>query len=180
MYFLRFDQGGMAFFGGLIGVILVLLFFGRKSGLSFSVLGDVCTVPAAVGLGIGRIANFINGELPGNRTDGSWGVIFPNWDPGHPRHPSVLYEMVTHFLLAILLVWVGRQSWARNRVGVLGAVFVIGYGLMRVVTEHFREADTYLGPLTSGQVASLVIAAVGGIVLIRILRKLPQESKGPG
>lgn len=172
-YFFHFNQGGMAFFGGLVGVALVLVWFSRKRGVSFLTLGDVCSVPAALGLGIGRIANFINGELPGNRTDGSWGVIFPNIDPGHPRHPSVLYEMATHFVLAGVLIWAGRQPWANRRAGVLSALFVLVYGLLRVVTEAFREADTYVGPLTNGQAASLVIAALGAAALAMLFKQKP-------
>ncbi|MFM9873411.1 MAG: prolipoprotein diacylglyceryl transferase [Fimbriimonadaceae bacterium] len=170
LYFFRFSQGGMAFFGGLAGVVLVLIFYSGRKGLKFAVLGDVCTVPAALGLGIGRIANFINGELPGVKTDGKWGVIFPGTD-GVPRHPSVLYEMATHFLLAAVLIWAGKRDWSTRRPGILGALFVVGYGLLRVVTEHFREAETYVGPLTNGQVASLVIAGAGGVVLWRLLSK---------
>jgi phosphatidylglycerol---prolipoprotein diacylglyceryl transferase len=174
LYFFRFNQGGMAFFGGLAGVVLVLVWYSQKKGLRFATLGDVCTVPGALGLGLGRIANFVNGELPGNKTDGTWGVIFPGTD-GAPRHPSVLYEMVTHFVLAGILIWAGRQEWSNRRPGILGALFVLIYGLFRVVTEHFREADTYVGPLTNGQVASLVIAAAGAVVLWRLLAKKPEE-----
>ena len=142
-FFFKFNQGGMAFFGGLAGVILVLLWFSRRKGLRFAVLGDTVTVPGAFGLGIGRIANFINGELPGNRTDGSWGVIFPHIDPGHPRHPSALYEMVTHFVLVGILIWAGKQGWSDRRPGILSALFVLVYGLLRVVTEAYREADMF-------------------------------------
>lgn len=173
-FFFHFNQGGMAFFGGLAGVAVVLAWFSRKKGIRFLDLGDVCAVPAAWGLGIGRIANFINGELPGNRTDGSWGVVFPTIDPGHPRHPSVLYEMATHFVLALILIWAGRQPWASRRAGIVSALFVLIYGLLRVVTEAFREADTFVGPLTNGQAASLVIAGIGAATLWRFLRESPQ------
>lgn len=175
-YFFHFNEGGMAFFGGLGGVVLALVIFAWRKGMSFAALGDACTIPAALGLGIGRIANFINGELPGNRTDGSWGVIFPAYDPGNPRHPSVLYEGATHFLLAGILIWASRQKWAGERPGVLGTLFVLVYGLLRIVTEAFREADTYWGPLTNGQGASLVIAAVGAVVFMRLLTLKQKES----
>lgn len=175
-YFFHFNEGGMAFFGGLAGVVLAIVLFARRKGMGFAALGDACTIPAALGLGIGRLANFINGELPGNKTDGSWGVIFPQFDPVNPRHPSVLYEMLTHFVLAGVLVWAGRQEWAKAKPGVLGAIFVLVYGLLRVVTEAFREAETYWGPLTNGQGASLVIALVGGVVLVRLLKQKPKET----
>jgi prolipoprotein diacylglyceryltransferase len=82
---------------------------------------------------------------------------------------------VTHFVLAGILIWAGRQEWSNRRPGILGALFVLIYGLFRVVTERFREADTYVGPLTNGQVASLVIAAAGAVVLWRLLAKKPEE-----
>ncbi len=169
MFFFRFNQGGMAFFGGLAGVILALVIFSRKKPVKFADLGDVATLPAALGLGIGRIANFINGELWGVPTNASWGVIYPNSGDRQLRHPSELYEMLSHFALAGVLVWAGRTKWGQNR-GALAAVFVLVYGLLRVITEHFRHATTYVGPLTNGQVASLVIAVLGGLALVLVLR----------
>ncbi len=170
LYFFKFNQGGMAFFGGLAGVVLVLLVYSKSKKMSFAALGDVVAVPGALGLGIGRIANFINGELWGIPTRANWGVIFPDAQDGVPRHPSTVYEMITHFALAGLLAWAGKQVWAERR-GVVSSMFVLVYGLLRVITEPFRQADTYLGPLTNGQVASLIIAIIGGIALVTILRK---------
>jgi len=178
LYFFKFNQGGMAFFGGLGGVILVLLIYSKRKKISFATLGDVVTVPGALGLGIGRIANFINGELWGIPTNASWGVIFPDAHDEIPRHPSTVYEMITHFALAGFLVWAGRQAWS-SRKGVLSALFVTIYGLLRVITEPFRQADTYVGPLTNGQVASLIIALAGGFALFAILRKPAPLQENP-
>ncbi len=164
LFFFKFNQGGMAFFGGLAGVALVVLVYGWRNKIGFSRLGDACTIPAALGLGIGRIANFVNGELWGVPTDGSWGVVFPSAGP-EPRHPSTLYEMASHFVLAGILLWARNKPWSQKP-GTLGGIFVAGYGILRVTTEPFRVADTYVGPLTSGQVASLVIAVVGIIYLV--------------
>ena len=160
MLFFQFQRGGMAFFGGLIGILLGFYLFCRAKGVSYGQLTDAVTLPAAVSLGIGRIANFINAELWGIPTGGDWGVIYPNVDQT-PRHPSELYEMTSHFLLALVLVLAGRIPAVRERPGVLACVFVVGYGFFRFFTEIYRTADTYVGPLTNGQVASLVILVVG-------------------
>lgn len=161
LFVVQLWKGGMAFFGGLVGVILGLVWFANKYkdlGISFWSIGDIATIPAATSLGLGRIANFINQELYGVPTGADWGVIYKRVDM-IPRHPSELYEMTTHFVLAGLCAW-SLRKWG-VRPGVTACVFVIGYGLMRVITEHFRTADTWVGPLTNGQAASLVIAAVG-------------------
>lgn len=174
LFFFKFNQGGMAFFGGLAGVALVLLIYSRRSGVGFARLGDACTIPAALGLGIGRIANFVNGELWGVPTDGTWGVIFPGAADNRPRHPSTLYEMATHFVLAGVLLWARDKSWAKKP-GTLGGIFVLGYGILRVATEPFRAAETYVGPLTNGQVASLIIAVVGVGVIVWMQRRPVDE-----
>lgn len=168
LFFFQFQRGGMAFFGGLVGVVLAVLGFVRWKGGRFDEIGDVLALPAAVSLGFGRIANWINGELWGVPTGGSWGVIYPQSGTMDLRHPSELYEMLSHFVLAGVLVWVAGQAWGR-RAGVVSACFVMVYGLLRIITEHFRSADTYIGPLTNGQTASLVIAVLGAVWLWRLL-----------
>lgn len=173
LYFFKFQEGGMAFFGGLVGVIIALFVFCKKTGVRFGYLGDTVAIPAAVSLGIGRIANFINGELWGVPTGSDWGVIYARHDQV-PRHPSELYECTTHFLLALVLFIATKSPKFRDRPGTISCLFVIVYGLLRTITEHFREADRYVGPLTNGQVASLVIALLGAIALAWVWRK---ESK---
>ncbi|MDI9639642.1 prolipoprotein diacylglyceryl transferase [Kamptonema cortianum] len=184
LFFFRFNQGGMAFFGGLVGVVLVIVGFCRKYKIKFGRIGDVVTVPAALALGIGRIANFINGELWGVPTFADWGVIYPNSGDRQLRHPSELYEMATHFLLAGMLVVFKRSRFAQSP-GAASAFFVFGYGLLRIITEKFRSSDRFLGPLTNGQVASIVIAIIGLAILLIILRRsdskealTPQGSEG--
>jgi phosphatidylglycerol:prolipoprotein diacylglycerol transferase len=159
LLFFRFNEGGMAFFGGLGGVVLALIFFGRKSSISFNELADQLTIPAALSLALGRIANFMNGELWGKPTDGTWGVIFPQAD-SLPRHPSQIYDMVSHFLLALLLWGISKTSWGKKPSS-LWITFVLGYGAFRFVTEAFRDETRPVGPLVAGQVASLVIIAIG-------------------
>ncbi len=165
---LRLTEGGMTFFGGLIGVLLAIFWAGRRYKMGFLALADIATFPAALGLALGRITNFINGELAGRPTGGKWGVIFPNVD-NVPRHPSQLYESASHFLLFGLLVLANRSSWARARVGRLSYLFLTVYGVLRFLTDFYRADDTYWGPFSSGQWASLVVGLAGvvGLILLR-------------
>ena len=168
LFFFRVWEGGMAFFGGLVGVALALVWTARRHNLNFWALADVATFPAAFGLGVGRIANFVNGELWGRPTNGDWGVVFPKTDM-LPRHPSQLYEAVSHFLLFGVLVWLLRRH--RHRVldypGFLAALFLVFYGVLRFLTDFYRADDTFFGPFSSGQWASLIVALFGAVLLRR-------------
>lgn len=149
-------EGGMAFFGGLVGVILALSCAARKERLRLLQLTDVAAPAAMLGLGLGRLANFVNAELWGRPTGGAWGVIYPKVD-ALPRHPSELYEAASHFLAFLVLTLLARR---RPRVGLLSALFLVLYGTFRFVTDFWRE-EPLLGPLNSGQWASLVVAGSG-------------------
>lgn len=168
-------EGGMAFFGGLVGVALALWWMARRFGLSFWALADVATFPAAFGLGVGRIANFINGELWGRPTGGDWGVIFPKAD-ALPRHPSQLYEAISHFLLFGVLVWLLRRRSHRvlARPGFFTALFLLLYGSLRFLTDFYRADDTFYGPFSSGQWASLIVAVIGFGLTLRYKKVLAQ------
>ena len=171
LFVLRVWDGGMTFFGGLIGVLLAVWWVARRHGVSFWRLTDIATFPAALGLGLGRIANFINAELVGWPTGGNWGVVFPQVD-SLPRHPSQLYEAASHFLLFGILVLAARlfAQWRRERVGRLSFLFLAGYGLLRFGTDFFRADDTFFGPFSTGQWASLLVALVGCIGLFWLRR----------
>lgn len=141
--------------------------FGRDLGgvaLRFEVLASDgrAHVACRAGIGIERVANFINGELVGSPTNGKWGVIFPKAD-ALPRHPSQLYEAVSHFLLwAILLFLIKRHGdWARQKAGRLSLVFLSFHGFARYVIDFFRTDETYFGPLSSGQWTSLAVGLIG-------------------
>ena len=168
LFFFRIWDGGMAFFGGLAGVILALMWTARRHDLPFWSLADVAAFPAAFGLGVGRIANFVNGELWGRPTASTWGVVFPRAD-NLPRHPSQLYEAASHFLLLGVLLWLlQRQPQAiRERPGLFAALFLVLYGALRFLTDFYRADDLYFGPWSSGQWASLLVAAIG-LVLLRL------------
>ncbi|MBF0342319.1 MAG: prolipoprotein diacylglyceryl transferase, partial [Magnetococcales bacterium] len=155
-------EGGMSFHGGLLGVLLAGYLFARKHRLGFLVLGDLLAVVTPLGLLLGRIGNFINGELWGRTTDLPWGVVFPGAG-AVPRHPSQLYEAgLEGVLLLIVMLVLGRH---RRAPGLLGGVFLTGYALCRMLVELVREPDAHLGILaggmTMGQWLSLPMVVIG-------------------
>ena len=163
---LKVYEGGMAFFGGLLGVILGLLWVARKERLAFWSLTDVATLPAMLGLAFGRIANFVNAELWGRPTGAGWGVIYPKVDR-LPRHPSELYESLSHFAAFGVLLALSRRGMAPGR---LSAIFLVLYGVFRFLTDFFRD-EPLVGPLNTGQYASLVVALFGfGLLFLRTRR----------
>jgi phosphatidylglycerol:prolipoprotein diacylglycerol transferase len=156
-------EGGMSFHGGLLGVIVALLFFSHKSGKLFWEVGDFVAPLVPLGLGAGRIGNFINGELWGRVTDMPWGMIYPHVD-NQPRHPSELYEFGLEGVALFLLVWIYARK--PRPVGRVSAVFLIGYALCRIIAEFFRQPDPQLGYLafgwlTMGQVLSMPMLLLG-------------------
>ncbi len=164
-------KGGMSFHGGLLGVLIVGVLFSLKHRKSFWKIADLLTVTAPIGLGLGRIGNFINGELYGRVTSVPWAMIFPKGGP-HPRHPSQLYESALEGGLLFLILWTLRE---RNLpTGGRLAIFLLLYGLFRFFVEFYREPDPHigfvLGPFTLGQAFSFVMIA-GGAVLYLILRR---------
>lgn len=166
VFLIRIWGGGMAFFGGLAGVIIAIWTFARKHQFNYLALTDVCALPAALGLGIGRIANFVNGELFGKPTHANWGVIFPRTD-FVARHPSQLYESATHFLLFAILFFLYPRWVRRGRPGFISFLFLLGYGLLRFLTDFYRQDDTYWSIFSDGQWFSLGVAAGGAICLYR-------------
>jgi phosphatidylglycerol:prolipoprotein diacylglycerol transferase len=172
LFLIQVWKGGMTSFGGLIGVILALIWTSRKYKINFWTLTDIAAFPAAFGLGIGRIANFINGELIGKPTHGNWGVIFPRTD-NLPRHPSQLYESLAHFLVLGLMVWLlyRRPQIASRWPGFFAALFLVLYGALRFFTDFYRIDSTYFGDFSTGQWASLVTSIIGLVLLFFLFRK---------
>lgn len=167
MAILRLWDGGMSFHGGLLGVVLAVILFCRKNRISLFRFSDMIATVAPIGLLLGRLANFINGELWGRAADLPWAMVFP-YDPLQvARHPSQLYEAALEGLLLLLVlnfvVW--RTSVAQRRPGLVSGLFFIGYGLSRYVVEFAREPDAHLGLLADfismGQVLSLPMIAFG-------------------
>jgi phosphatidylglycerol:prolipoprotein diacylglycerol transferase len=159
-------QGGMSFHGGLIGTTLAMILFARSRGIGVWSMFDVIAAGAPVGLGLVRVANFINSELWGRPTDLPWAVEFPNGGP-LPRHPSQLYEAALEGIFLFLVLRVLSHSRLKLRQpGFVAGAFVAGYGLCRIVVEFFREPDPQLGHLwggwlTMGMVLSLPMVLAG-------------------
>ena len=158
-------HGGMSFHGGLIGVLLVGLLFCWKHRKSFWKITDLVIVTAPIGLGLGRIGNFINGELYGRVTQVPWGMIFPKGGP-LPRHPSQLYESALEGGVLFLILWLMKDK--KLPTGGLLAIFLFLYGIFRFLVEFVREPDAHLGfilgPFTMGQILTFFMI-LGGIVL---------------
>jgi len=157
-------QGGMSFHGGLIGVVVATALFARKAGIPLLGLGDIVCCAAPVGLFLGRLANFVNGELFGRPTEAPWGVIFPQGGP-LPRHPSQLYEAGLEGLVLFLVLWLLVRRGGLRRHGLACGVFFAGYGAARLFVELFREPDAQVGFLaggvTMGQMLSLPMLLIG-------------------
>ncbi len=158
-------QGGMSFHGGLIGVLATIALFARTRQRRFLEVSDFLAPLIPLGLAVGRLGNFINGELWGRPSDVPWAMVFPQVD-ATPRHPSQLYEMALEGIALFILLW-----WFTRRpriVGQTSALFLIGYGFFRFMVEYTREPDGYLGLLSAGlsmgQWLSLPMI-VGGLAL---------------
>lgn len=162
-------QGGMSFHGGLCGVVLAAALFAWRRGIPWLALGDLVSAAAPIGLFFGRLANFVNGELYGRPTAVPWGMVFPGAGPA-PRHPSQLYEAALEglvlFAVCAVVVFAMRGL---ERTGLVGGVFLAGYGLARGFAELFRQPDAHLGFLaggaTMGQLLSIPVL-IAGIWLI--------------
>ncbi len=165
-------EGGMSFHGGLLGVIAAALLFCRKRNYSVLPMGDVIAAAAPVGLGLGRLGNFINAELWGRTTDVPWGMVFP-YAGDLPRHPSQLYEFMLEGVLLFLILWLLHHL--KTRIGVPFFSFFLLYGIFRFLVEFVREPDAQLGYLwggaTMGQLLSLPMIIFGLIGLFQLGRR---------
>jgi len=164
-------EGGMSFHGGLIGVIVALILFVRRRGLSLLAVSDTLACAAPLGLFAVRIANFINGELYGRVSDVPWGMVFPGGGP-LPRHPSQLYEAALEgVVLFIVLFVLSRFDGVRLRPGMLTGFFLIGYAAARGLVELARQPDAHIGFLiggtTMGQLLSLPVLLFGLYLVFR-------------
>lgn len=164
-------QGGMSFHGGFLGVLAAMALFARKTGKRWLEIMDFVAPLVPIGLGAGRMGNFINGELWGRATDMPWGMIFPKVD-NVVRHPSQLYEFALEGVVLFLILWI-YSSKPRPR-GTVSALFLIGYGSFRFLAEYTREPDSYLGllsmGLSMGQWLSLPMV-IAGLVMFYLCRK---------
>jgi len=159
-------QGGMSFHGGLLGVIIGGYLFCRRHRLDFWRVADLYVVTIPIGLGLGRIGNFLNAELFGRVTDVPWAMIFPGGGP-LPRHPSQIYECLLEGVLLFVILWnmKNRQAAKKWPTGTMLIFFLVLYGLFRWMAELFREPDVHLGfiiaSLTMGQLLSGAMILAG-------------------
>ena len=176
---LRLWDGGMSFHGGVIGVLAAITWVAWRGRLDWVRVCDYIAVCVPIGYMLGRIANFINGELWGRATDVPWAMVFPDGGP-MARHPSQLYQAgLEGLLLGLLVIALFWKTRARYRPGLLVGVFTVGMGLGRFVNEFFREPDSQLAEFTirtglsMGQWLSLPMIAIGLIFMIWALMRAP-------
>ena len=169
-------EGGMSFHGGFMGCVVAVMWFASRNNISILSLGDITTAVGPIGLFLGRLANFINGELWGRPADPSlpWAMIFPTGGD-IPRHPSQLYEAGMEGILLFAVLAVMIRLGALKRPGLILGSFILIYGLTRIIGEHFREPDPQLGflwgGLTMGMLLSIPMLIVGGILIVWAVRR---------
>jgi len=176
-------QGGMSFHGGLIGVAVLLVWYARHLRRPLLEMMDFVAPLVPIGLGAGRVGNFINGELWGLPTDLPWGMVYPPLGP-QPRHPSMLYEFLLEGILLFILVYVFSRR--RRPIGSVAGLFLIGYGVARFLVEFVRLPDDHIGYLafgwlTMGHVLTIPMLIVGGGLMAYAYRyrRMPQP-RGEG
>lgn len=158
-------QGGMSFHGGFIGVLLGGLLFCKRYRVDYWLIADLVVVTVPIGLGLGRLGNFINGELYGRVTNVPWAMIFPG--ESLPRHPSQLYEFLLEGVVLFVILW---SMKGKVKSGQLIALFLVFYGIFRIVAEFFREPDPQIGyimgVITMGQILSCLMVVAGTILYL--------------
>lgn len=190
---LNIRAGGMSFHGGALGTGLAVGIYAWRKGISVPAIVDIASLCTPLGLGLGRLANFINAELWGRPSDVPWAMIFPgnaaqscaNVGEFCARHPSQLYQATLEGLVLLILLWTVALRGGLKTRGLIFGLFLIGYGAARTVVEYFRQADAqYITPdnplghvigtadigLTMGQLLSLPMIAAGALVLVVALR----------
>jgi len=170
---LQLWKGGMSFHGGFFGCVLAVVLFARYRGISFLSLGDVTCAAAPIGIFLGRIANFINGELWGRPTDVPWAMVFPSGGP-LPRHPSQLYEALLEGLVLLAVLAALMRAGALKRPGFITGAFAFGYGAARLICELFREPDPQLGFLWGGLTMGMLLSVplmLAGVAFLWVARR---------
>ncbi|MDR5868142.1 prolipoprotein diacylglyceryl transferase [Halomonas koreensis] len=168
LWIVRVWDGGMSFHGGLVGVLMAALYFARKKHLAFFTLTDFVAPLVPIGLGAGRIGNFINHELPGRVTELPWGLVFPGLGP-QPRHPSSLYEALLEGAVLFTVLW--WVSATPRRRGLVSGLFLTLYGVFRFGVEFVRRPDPQLGFiafdwLTMGMLLTLPMIVAGALLML--------------
>ena len=170
---LQLWKGGMSFHGGFLGCVLAVVLFARRHGLSILSLGDITCAAGTIGIFLGRVANFINGELWGRPADVPWAMVFPTGGP-QPRHPSQLYEAALEGLVLFVVLAILVRAGALKRPGFILGAFAFGYGIARSICELFREPDPQLGYLWGGLTMGILLSLpliLAGIILMAMRRQ---------
>ena len=172
-------QGGMSFHGVLTGVSIAVLLFCRKNNLSYLRYMDLISAASPIGIFLGRIANFINGELFGRPTNLPWGMIFPHGDH-QPRHPSQIYEAIFEGLFAFIILFLCfKLKNIRDNPGKITGIFISIYAIARILIEFTREPDPQLGLflnfISMGQILSLILLALGIYLSLIFPRGFPKK-----
>ena len=170
---LRIWEGGMSYHGGMVGVFVAMWLFGRSTGRTFFQVTDYLAPLVPLGLGAGRLGNFINGELWGRPTDLPWGMVFPFVDP-LPRHPSMLYELLLEGIVLFAILWIYSRK-PRPTMAVSG-LYLLGYGVFRFAVEFVRVPDAHIGFLafdwlTMGHLLSLPMILIGFAFMVHAYRR---------
>lgn len=169
VYLFKITEGGMSFHGGFLGVAVAVILFARSRKKAIFQVGDFVAPLVPPGILFGRFGNFLNGELWGRPTDGSWGMIFPQAGDSIARHPSQLYQMAGEGLLLLVFLWWWSRK-PRPRMSV-SAMFMIGYGVLRTAAEFFRQPDAHIGYLlggyfTQGMLLSIPMVLIGAVMMV--------------
>lgn len=171
-------EGGMSFHGGLIGVALAAIFFARYIKQSPLSTLDLMAAIAPIGLFLGRIANFINGELYGRITKLPWGVVFPDGGP-YPRHPSQLYEGLLEGLICFIILRIATHNLtALRRPGLVAGLFAIIYASARILVEFVRQPDAHIGLLPYGLTMGMALSIPVGLIGIALVINAARTKKG--
>ena len=165
-------QGGMSFHGGLIGIVVSIILFAKKTNTDFFKFADIISCVAPIGIFLGRIANFINGELYGKISNLPWAIIFPNGG-NIARHPSQIYEAILEgVILFILINYLALKKKLLFKTGYISALFLVSYSVLRLLSENFREPDAHLGYLfnyfSMGTILSIITFLAGCIIIFLI------------
>jgi phosphatidylglycerol---prolipoprotein diacylglyceryl transferase len=172
-------KGGMSFHGGFLGCVTAVVLFAWKRNIPILSLGDLTCAAGPIGIFLGRIANFINGELWGRPSDVPWAMIFPGGGP-IPRHPSQLYEATLEGLVLFIVLGVLIRRGALKRPGLIVGAFAVGYGVARIIGEFFREPDIQLGflwgGLTMGMLLSIPLILFGIGLIVWVLKRKPRDA----
>ncbi len=177
LYVFKIYQGGLSFHGGLIGGGAAVWLLAKRRGLSFLAITDACVLAIPIGLALGRIGNFINGELFGRVSYVPWAMVFQDGGP-LPRHPSQLYEAFLEGIVLCALLWFSKRKFKKT--GVLTLLFLGGYSICRFTVEFFRDPDPQvgylLGGLTMGQYLSLLMFLLTGVFAFFVIRIEPSPT----